>query len=141
MNDISREVSAGGVLVRDKNGHKEALLMKIRHYGYEIPKGHIEAGESSPDAAARELCEETSLLSKPVLQNSLGDLEYSFRFENKNITKRVYYFLFTTAEAARFGQKPKEVKELKWISLAELDKLPLVNEELRNMIRLALTKQ
>jgi 8-oxo-dGTP pyrophosphatase MutT (NUDIX family) len=138
MKNTKDEVSAGGVLVRNNNGNPEALLIKVRHYGYELPKGHIETGESFIQAAGRELCEETSLITKPEMINDLGDLEYNFRFSGDKIHKRVYYFLFITPDnKPLFGQKPKEVKEIVWITKGDLEEIPLVNEELREIIRKA----
>jgi 8-oxo-dGTP pyrophosphatase MutT (NUDIX family) len=131
------EISAGGVLIRDNQGVKEALLIKVRYYGYELPKGHIEPGESPVEAGSRELCEETSLISSPKFLAELGELEYTFTHKDKIIHKNVYYFLFTTSETPNFGKKPREVKEIKWIQQSELEKIPLVNEQLRPIINKA----
>ena len=134
MIEIQEEVSAGGVLIRRHKGIKQALLIKVKYYGYELPKGHPEGDETLEEAAARELCEETSLLSKPIVGFSLGELDYTFSFNDKVIHKTVYYYVFTLNEKPRFAKKPPEVKELKWISKGELNKIPLVNEKLRPII-------
>jgi 8-oxo-dGTP pyrophosphatase MutT (NUDIX family) len=134
MKEIQEEVSAGGVLVRLNNGVKEALLIKVRYYGYELPKGHPEGNETLEEGAARELCEETSLITKPLVGKSLGDLDYTFTYAENTIHKKVYYYLFTTDEEPIFGKKPKDVKELKWINQKDLLKISLVNEKLRRII-------
>lgn len=134
IKEIQEEVSAGGVLIRHDRGIKQALLIKVRHYGYELPKGHIEGIETLEQAAERELHEETSLLTKTILGTSLGKLDYTFSFNSKVIHKTVHYYAFTLKEKPAFGEKPSEVKELKWVNKGELSKISLVNEKLRAII-------
>ena len=45
------------VLVRDQAGR--LLLIKHPHRGWELPQGHVEHGESLPEAACREVFEES----------------------------------------------------------------------------------
>lgn len=136
--EIHEEVSAGGVLVRREKGIKKALLIKIRSYGYEIPKGHPENDETFEEAAKRELCEETSLLSEPVIGIYLGQLDYTFTYDNKTIHKTVYYYSFSIKEEPIFGKRHFCVKEMKWINKADLSRISLVNEKLRAIINKAL---
>lgn len=138
MSKIHEEVSAGGVLIRINDGTKEALLIKVRHYGYELPKGHPEGSETLEEAAARELCEETSLNIKPIIVGELGNLDYTFTYKNKKIHKIVYYYIFKTEINPTFGKKPKEVKELKWININDLAHIKFVNEKLRPIVNKAL---
>ena len=139
MDEINEEVSAGGVLIRRNKGIKEALLIKVRYYGYEIPKGHPENDETLEIAAARELCEETGLLVKPIVGKFLGDLDYTFTYHDKKIHKEVYYFLFTCKERLKFGKRPEGVKERRWVNKDHLKTIPLVNEKLREIIYKALS--
>lgn len=138
MNEIQEEVSAGGVLIRVNEGIKEALIIKVRHYGYELPKGHPEGDETLEEAASRELCEETSLKTKPFVIGFLGNLDYTFTYKNKKIHKLVYYYIFNTDQEPSFGKKPKEVKELKWINKTDLINIKFVNEKLRPIVSKAL---
>ncbi|CAF3685548.1 unnamed protein product [Rotaria sordida] len=48
--------------------------MKHPHY-YDLPKGHMEIGESEQQTALRELCEETGIKSSDI------DVDSNFRFE------------------------------------------------------------
>ncbi|MBC7473247.1 MAG: NUDIX domain-containing protein [Candidatus Sericytochromatia bacterium] len=134
MKEIQEEVSAGGVLMRKSKGIREALVIKVRYYGYELPKGHLEGDENFEQAAGRELCEETTLLIEPVVGKALGDIDYTFTHQDKRIHKIVHYYVFTTKEDPIFGKKPDEVKERRWIKKDEVSKLPLVNEKLRKII-------
>lgn len=55
-----------GIIARAKDG-RIALLRNWRHpigrWGWELPKGFVDAGEDAPTAARRELAEETGLAS------------------------------------------------------------------------------
>ncbi len=56
----SKQFSAGGIVIKRSNGTK-VLLIKDRFGKWTWPKGHIEKGETSEDAALREITEETGL--------------------------------------------------------------------------------
>jgi len=60
--DFTRVEAAGGVAV-DKRG---AWLMIRRNGRWDLPKGHLEAGETLAECAARELLEETGIAAEPV---------------------------------------------------------------------------
>ena len=53
-------VRSAGVLVFRKEPELSFLLMKHAHR-YDLPKGHVEPGETEKQAALRELCEETGI--------------------------------------------------------------------------------
>jgi 8-oxo-dGTP pyrophosphatase MutT (NUDIX family) len=141
MNEEMVEESAGCVLVQEVGEKATALLIRVRQEGFEVPKGHIEAGETREASALRELREETGLRSPVVVMANLGVLEYSFERSTTLIHKRVYYFAVTPAEALEFDNKPARTRELRWVSPPELPTLPLINEALRAVIREALNSK
>ena len=55
------EVSAGGIVVRHDDGAHCVLLIRDSYRNWGFPKGHVEPGEAPPDAALREVAEETGL--------------------------------------------------------------------------------
>jgi ADP-ribose pyrophosphatase YjhB (NUDIX family) len=130
------EVSAGAALLRGAPPDVELLVVKVRPGGYELPKGHLEWDERPATAAARELREETGLVSEPKAGELLGTLEYSFEQGGVTVRKRVDYFSFTATEPRplAFGEKPARTKEVRWITEADAPALPLVSEELRPII-------
>jgi 8-oxo-dGTP pyrophosphatase MutT (NUDIX family) len=135
------EVSAGAVLVDARIGEPRVLVVRLRKEGYEIPKGHVEPGETDELAALRELREETGLASNVLLGPDLGAIEYSFEGVTVPVRKRVHYFAAFLADGkpVEFAALPKRTKELNWITSSDLPALPLVNEELRSILALALS--
>lgn len=69
-----RKLKSCGVLVFRQTPRRSFLLMKHPHR-YDLPKGHIEAGESEMDCALRELEEETGFPKEQIR------IEPEFRFE------------------------------------------------------------
>ena len=59
---------AGGIIYNDKN---EVVIVNQNHDSWSLPKGHIDPGESSLEAALREIYEETGI-KKPTYIRSLG---------------------------------------------------------------------
>lgn len=133
--DPETEYSAGVVLMDGT----VALVIRVRRDGYELPKGHIESDESAREAASRELCEETGLLSEIRLGRELGQVEYCFG--EPVVRKVVTYFRAEPAgpEPLRFGTRPPRTRELRWVTEAEAAALSLVNETLRAVLAEAFT--
>lgn len=61
--DDHRFTHAGGIVFRDDHGRREYLLVRAREPAgaWVFPKGHIEAGETPEEAAAREVREEAGV--------------------------------------------------------------------------------
>src|SRR5580704_11682789 len=90
----AREVSAGGVVVRDG---QVAVIVPTRRAPYgsravALPKGHIDPGETALQAAEREVLEETGIVAEPLRE--LGEARYWYRRDGQTIPKSVAFFLF-----------------------------------------------
>ena len=75
------EVSAGICLVRCRptaaTPTQEAVLLRMRDRPvFEVPKGHVEVGETVVEAAKRELLEETGLVSEVDVDSYISTDEY-----------------------------------------------------------------
>jgi 8-oxo-dGTP pyrophosphatase MutT (NUDIX family) len=116
------EVSAGCALV---DGGR-VLVIRVRSEGFELPKGGIEWDELPEEAALRELAEESGTRGA-VLGKKLGHLTYG--------SKRVDYW---RATGGALGALPDRTRERRWVAADDLATLPLVNEELRGLLRAAL---
>jgi 8-oxo-dGTP pyrophosphatase MutT (NUDIX family) len=121
---IERHHSAGGLVVRES----EILLISTREgRRWQLPKGHLEHGETPEEAAVRETREETGVTGRVVAP--LPAVEYWFNERGVRIHKRVDYFLlaFVDGDAENFDRK--EVSGAAWFSWEEgISRLTFANE-------------
>ena len=110
------EFSAGGIVV-DERGF--VLLIRARDLRsrpvWTLPKGTINAGESSADAALREVREETGYRCEVVRE--LEPVTYWFQRDGRRIRKTVRWFLMRPLEKA--GEHDHEVDEVAWADRAD----------------------
>lgn len=111
-----REFSAGGVVVRRMRGRPFIAVVRVRDDVLALPKGHPEPGESSAEAARREVREETGL--ETSLVEKLDDIRYWYARDGDRVMKIVSFFLFRY-RAGRIADHDHEVEEALWIPLEE----------------------
>lgn len=95
--NVTFEFSAGLCVVRPRaTAADEWEVLVIRRLGdpfYEIPKGHLERGETLQQAAEREVREETGLLNDMVVHKPLLSELYTVKTaEQSRVEKTVHYF-------------------------------------------------
>jgi len=113
---VIREFSAGGLVIRNMRGRPHLAVVRVRDDILALPKGHPEKGESSQDAALREVREETGLEATPV--EKLGDIKYWYARDGDRVMKTVSFFLFQY-RSGRLEDHDHEVEEALWIPLSE----------------------
>lgn len=111
-----REFSAGGVVIRNLRGRPFVAVVRVRDRILALPKGHPEPGESSQEAALREVREETGLEATPV--EKLGDVRYWYSRDGYRVLKVVSFFLLRY-RSGRLEDHDHEVEEALWIPLEE----------------------
>ena len=111
-----REFSAGGLVVRNLSGRPHLAVVRVRDAILALPKGHPEQGESSQQAALREVREETGLDATPV--EKLGDIRYWYARDGDRVLKVVSFFLFQYRSGS-LEDHDHEVEEALWIPLEE----------------------
>jgi 8-oxo-dGTP pyrophosphatase MutT (NUDIX family) len=113
------EVSAGGVLLRRRDGAAEVcLVFDGRHWG--IPKGNVERGEAAQEAALREIHEEVGL---PVAALRIGEelpaSEYVYRRQGRLVFKRVHQYIVEVTDESPLQPDGREIVEARWVPLPE----------------------
>src|SRR5881392_896736 len=89
-----QEHSSGGAVISFREGNPFVALIATRNRTrWGLPKGAVSEGETSEQAALREVREETGLIAGIV--KPLDTIEYFFRASGTLIRKRVDFYLMT----------------------------------------------
>jgi 8-oxo-dGTP pyrophosphatase MutT (NUDIX family) len=139
---LEREFSAGGLVYRRRAGVPFVLLAARRgstgKLVWTIPKGHVEAGETSEITAVREVREETGIDAE--IEGRLGDVTYWYARRDAGgrpvrIWKRVRFFLMR-AKGGRFTDRDTEMDAVRWFSLDDAERTVAFANE-RELVRQA----
>lgn len=86
---MKREFSAGGIVFNNQNQVLLAKHSQNKHWSF--PKGWIEEGQTSKEAAIREVKEEGGVEAEII--EKVGDTKYVYTLNGEKIFKVVVYFL------------------------------------------------
>jgi 8-oxo-dGTP pyrophosphatase MutT (NUDIX family) len=128
------EYSAGGIVVDDG----KLMMVKVRNLeGQEIwtfPKGHIEKGEKSEEAALREVEEETGYRCEIV--QPFERVQYWYKRDETLTKKTVTWYLMKPAK--KTGEfDPDEILETRWVPLDEAAKLAKYKSDRKLLAKLS----
>jgi 8-oxo-dGTP pyrophosphatase MutT (NUDIX family) len=132
-----REVSAGGVVYRWRDGQPLVLLIHdtYRHWG--LPKGHLELDETPEAAAFREVQEETGLSDLrmgPLLQT----IDWYFESARGLVHKHCHFYLVEAPTGDPVPQIEEGITSCCWLSISQaLERISYPNA--REVIRGAAT--
>lgn len=125
------EVEAAGGLVKHSSGK---YLFIERRGKWDLPKGHIEKGESPENCALREVNEECSITGLIIIK-PLEPSYHTYSWEGISYLKKTHWFLMDyqgdlisepqvsegiTNVAWLFPDEISQIKSLAWLSLADL---------------------
>src|SRR5439155_8860746 len=111
------EHSSGGAVISFREGMPFVAMIATRgRTRWGLPKGAVAEGETSEQAAVREVLEETGL--KAEIIKPLDTIEYFFRAGDTLIRKRVDFFLMRYVEGELTPQLT-EVDDVEWVELSE----------------------
>ena len=109
------EYSAGGVVLKED----QVLLIRTKDIKqrevWTFPKGKLNAGEDSPQAAVREVVEETGWRCQ--IDTELPRSEYWFQRQGQRVKKTVRWFRMSPLELV--GSPDHEVEEAAWVAIGE----------------------
>ncbi|WP_394751184.1 NUDIX hydrolase [Spongiimicrobium salis] len=103
-------IAAGGV-VTNKEGK---VLFIYRNDKWDLPKGKLDKGESIPEAAIREVEEETGVKGLKI-ENFLKTTYHIFKRNSTYKLKEVHWFAMKTSYKGELvGQKEEGIEKVKW---------------------------
>ena len=110
------EISAGGVVVRVIEGVHHALIIRDPYRKWGLPKGHAEKGETTEEAALREVLEETGLTDLH-LGEELVTIDWLFRAKGRRIHKYTTFFLMYSESGDPTPAHDEGITACEWVRL------------------------
>ena len=140
---IEREFSAGGVVVREAaDGPQCIVIVPTRRAAngarvLALPKGHPDDGESSREAALREVLEETGVEGR--IEHDLGEVRYWYQRDGHKIAKVVAFYLVAYVSGDPEAHVDEEVEQARWMPMTQATK-ELTYRGDREMVERALSR-
>jgi 8-oxo-dGTP diphosphatase len=127
------EYSAGGVVQDGEN----LLMVKVENLEgdqiWTFPKGHIEKGEKAPDAALREVEEETGY--RCAIMKPFERVQYYFQRNGALVKKSVTWFLMKALQKTG-THDAEEILETEWVSMEEAQKRAVYKSDKKLLAKL-----
>lgn len=110
--------AAGGVV------HQDQSILVIKRLGmYDLPKGHLEAGETIEECAIREVEEECGLQEVRVVAPLINTLHIYYRNENWHLKKTYWYTMSCPPHPTLCPQTEEDIEEVFWLPVDQIDSL------------------
>jgi len=108
-----KEISAGGVVYRKRDGEYLLLLIEDRFGKVTLAKGKQELGETIEETALREVLEETGVAGR--LQGKLDTIHYVYTHpvHGEVVEKEVHYYL-VEAYNTEITVQLEEINDVHW---------------------------
>ena len=117
---IFKKIDAAGGLVINKQGH---ILMIKRMGVWDLPKGKIEKGEKSPEAAVREVEEECGITNL-FIEKKIGKTYHTYTFHDTDMFKTTHWFLMRyEGDEELIPQTEEDITEVKWKTPGEVKEI------------------
>lgn len=115
-----KPVEAAGGIIERADG---TVLMMLRRGWWDLPKGHVEKGETHEEAALREAEEETGLHGMHIVRPLLSTWHF-YQMHGRWEMKRTWWYLMSYNESEQpVPQTEEDITEIRWCDRAEQDRL------------------
>lgn len=118
------ETSAGGLVVDVVEGRAYTAVIARRNRAgrleWCLPKGHLEGSETPPQAAVREVFEETGISGR-ILRH-IATIDYWFAGTDRRVHKVVYHYLLEAigGELTTLNDPDQEAEDVAWVALTDV---------------------
>lgn len=113
-------INAAGGVVENPQGH---FLMIFKYDKWDFPKGKVDAGETIPSAAVREVTEETGI-RHPVITGKLPAVYHMYLSEQGWMLKKTSWFRMSVPEVSQpIPETQEDIQQAKWLSREDLKEI------------------
>jgi 8-oxo-dGTP pyrophosphatase MutT (NUDIX family) len=115
------QISAGGVAYRTSSGQIEVALISVGDDNrWQLPKGLVDKGESTEQAAIREVREEAGIDTQPVQRIDKVEYWYFWKENGERVRYHKYvYFYLLRYRSGDVRDHDHEVNEARWFNIDE----------------------
>ena len=115
--NYENRTAAGGWVWNENN----ELLMIYRNGYWDIPKGHLDEGESIEECALREVMEETGV-SQLSIEKKIGLSRHIYDYKGTAVLKTTHWFQMKgKANDELIPQKEEGIEKVEWVAQSKLD--------------------
>ena len=110
-------IEAAGGLVENEHGE---TLMIFCYRRWDLPKGHVDSGESDEECAVREIAEETGVEGAKIIR-FLCNTFHTYNVYGEWELKRTAWFQLTAQNCPTKPQNEEDIAVAKWCSPEEVE--------------------
>ena len=131
------QISAGGVAFRKRSGKIDVALISVGSGNrWQLPKGLVDKGESSEDAALREVREEAGIDATMI--GRIDKVEYWYFSKEEGNPVRYHkfvYFYLLRYESGDVRNHDDEVNDARWVDIDDAIKMLAFESEKKIMVK------
>ena len=87
------EKSCGAIVFSEESGERRYLILHYEEGHWDLPKGHIEEGETEEETTRREIFEETGISELEFIPGFRKAISYTFKRKGEPVPKEAVFFL------------------------------------------------